>query len=120
IGTTTRRERQYISLSERGQALQLRLAMVYMYAEDVVRFRFQFVIPLHKLDKRIDARRRAAWALPDGAAQQVRQRDSCGCFRLGLAYSWPSWRSSEPFCLDDRHQEMHVSHTRRDNKPSPI
>ena len=48
-GAATGRERQYISLSEGGQALQLCLTMVYMYAEDVVRLGFQFVMPLHKL-----------------------------------------------------------------------
>ena len=71
-------------------------------------------------DKRLEARRRAVWASPDRATQQVRPRDSCGCFRLGLACSWPSWQSSEQFCLDDLHQEMHVSHTRQDDEPSPI
>jgi hypothetical protein len=40
MGATTGRERQYISLSEGGQALQFRLTMVYMYAEDVIRLGF--------------------------------------------------------------------------------
>ena len=57
----TRTEGGYIFFSERGQALQLRLTMVDVYSEDVVRFRFQFVLPLHEAYKRIGTHRWAAW-----------------------------------------------------------
>lgn len=59
--------------------------MVNMYAEDVVCFGFQFVLPLHGLDMQMDAHHRAVWTylMKEGGGND---HESCTAIFVGVGH----------------------------------